>query len=273
VKLIRPELLGARDPEEAAALVARFRREAEATAALRSAHTVALHDFGVTPEGAFYYVMELLEGLDLETLVRRHGAVTPERAAHLLLQACESLGEAHALGLVHRDVKPSNMVVGRWGRAGDFLKVLDFGLVRASVGDEASDPEVAGTPAFMAPEVALRSREVDERADVYGLGCVAYWLLTGERVFPGATAREVLEHHVSTTPEPPSSRSESPIPAALEELVMSCLAKDPKARPESAWGVAERLAATGLAAAWTETQARAWWEKAEPGATRTSSRA
>ncbi len=130
VKLIRPELLGVKSPVEAASLVARFQREAEATAALHSAHTIALHDFGVTPEGAFYYVMELLDGIDLETLVRRFGPVPPERAIHLLIQACDSLAEAHATGLVHRDVKPANMLTCHWGLKWDFVKMLDFGLVK-----------------------------------------------------------------------------------------------------------------------------------------------
>jgi len=148
VKLIRPELLGVKSPVEAAALVSRFQREAEATATLHSSHTVSLHDFGVTPEGAFYYVMELLEGLDLETLVRRFGPVPPERAIHILVQACDSLAEAHASGLVHRDVKPANIVACHWGLKWDFVKVLDFGLVKAtwSLGEDDHRGQVVPAP-------------------------------------------------------------------------------------------------------------------------------
>jgi serine/threonine-protein kinase len=175
VKLIRPELLGLKSPAEAAALVGRFQREAQATASLHSSHTVALHDFGVTSEGTFYYVMELLEGLDLETLVRRFGPVPPERAVHLLVQACDSLAEAHAVGLIHRDVKPANIVACRWGLMWDFVKVLDFGLVKAtwSMGDDdrlTSDGVIIGTPAFGAG--GCQGKALDARVDLYGLGCV-----------------------------------------------------------------------------------------------------
>ncbi len=247
VKLIRPELLGVKTPGEAAALVNRFRREAEATAALHSSHTVALHDFGMTPEGVFYYVMELLDGLDLDTLVRRFGPLPPERAIHLLGQACDSLADAHAAGLIHRDVKPANLVTCRWGLKYDFVKVLDFGLVKATWGvgeDErlTSDGTIAGTPAYIAPEVALGGRPLDARVDLYGLGCVAYWLLTGEKVFTGATPMEVVLNHVKASPIPPSERAGRAIPEALEGLVLSCLAKEPRDRPPSAEWLGERLA-------------------------------
>jgi eukaryotic-like serine/threonine-protein kinase len=270
VKLIRPELLGVKSPVEAASLVARFQREAEATAALHSSHTVALHDFGVTPEGAFYYVMELLDGLDLETLVRRFGPVPPERAIHLLIQACDSLAEAHATGLVHRDVKPANILTCHWGLKWDFVKVLDFGLVKTTwtMGDDdhlTSEGTITGTPAYMAPEAALGGQAIDARVDLYGLGCVGYWLLTGERVFVGRTPIEVLMHHIKTPPLPPSERSSQPIPASLDALVMSCLAKDPGARPASAEWLAERLAECETAGAWTPERARSWWETVRAG--------
>jgi serine/threonine-protein kinase len=265
VKLIRPELLGVKAPAEAAALVARFQREAEATAALHSPHTVALHDFGVTPEGTFYYVMELLEGLDLETLVQRFGPVPPERALHLLVQACESLAEAHAAGLIHRDVKAANIVACHWGLTWDFVKVLDFGLVKATgTSSESehltSEGVITGTPAYMAPEAALGGRDIDVRVDLYGLGCVAYWLLTGQRVFVGRTPVEVLLHHVKTPPVPPSERAGREIPSELEALVLSCLAKEPEDRPESAEWLAARLAACETAEKWTAERARRWWE-------------
>jgi serine/threonine-protein kinase len=266
VKLIRPELLGVKTPAEAASLVARFQREAEATSALHSSHTISLHDFGVTPEGAFYYVMELLDGLDLETLVRRYGPVPPERAIHILIQACDSLAEAHATGLIHRDVKPSNILACHWGLKWDFVKVLDFGLVKTawSMGADdhlTSEGTITGTPAYMAPEAALGGVALDARVDLYGLGCVGYWLLTGERVFVGRTPVEVLMHHIKTPPVPPSERSGRDVPPALEELVLACLAKDPEARPQSAEWLAARLAECATTEAWTPARARAWWEE------------
>jgi serine/threonine-protein kinase len=273
VKLIRPELLGLKTPVEAAALVSRFQREAQATAALHSSHTVALHDFGVTPEGAFYYVMELLEGLDLETLVRRFGPVPPERAIYLLAQACDSLAEAHAVGLIHRDVKPANILACHWGLKWDFVKVLDFGLVKAtwSMGDDdrlTSEGVLAGTPAYMAPEAVLGEKGLDARVDLYGLGCVAYWLLTGERVFVGRTPVEVLLHHVKTAPVPPSERAGTKVPPSLEALVLSCLAKDPADRPPTAEWLAARLAECDTAGDWTPARAQAWWEVHRAGASR-----
>jgi eukaryotic-like serine/threonine-protein kinase len=273
VKLIRPELVGAKSPSEAAALVVRFQREAEATAALHSPHTVALHDFGVTPEGAFYYVMDLLDGLDLETLVRRFGPVPPERAVHLLVQACDSLAEAHASGLVHRDVKPANIVVCRWGLRWDFVKVLDFGLVKTAfdAGPDdhlTSEGTITGTPAYMAPEAALGARRVDARVDLYGLGCVAYWLLTGERVFKGRTAAELLLHHVRTPPVPPSERVGRELPAGLDALVLACLAKEPDERPASAEWLAARLTECEMPEPWTGDRARLWWESHAPSPVR-----
>jgi serine/threonine-protein kinase len=265
VKLIRPELLGVKNPVEAAALVSRFRREVEATAGLHSPHTVSLHDFGVTPEGAFYYVMELLDGLDLESLVERYGPVPPARAIHLLSQACESLAEAHAGGLIHRDVKPANILTCHLGLQWDFVKVLDFGLVKATWGlgeDErlTSESVIAGTPAYIAPETALGGRVLDARVDIYGLGCVAYWLLTGRRVFAGQTPMEVLLHHVKTPPVPPSQLISQSIPESLESLVLSCLAKEPEGRPQSAEGLASRLAECKTDEPWTAELAREWWQ-------------
>jgi hypothetical protein len=266
IKLIRADLLGARTPTESAALVARFQREAEATAALHSAHTVALHDFGVTPEGVFYYAMELLDGLDLDTLVRRFGPVPPERAVHLLVQACESLEEAHSQGLIHRDVKPANIITCHWGHKWDFVKVLDFGLVKAawSLGDDdrlTTEGVITGTPAFLAPEAALGRRDIDARVDIYGIGCVAYWLLTGRRPFEGATPMEIVLHHVKTPPLPPSQHVSTPIPASLEGLVLSCLAKEPEARPPSAEWLADELAHCATGRPWTPLRARQWWEE------------
>ena len=215
IKLIRPDRLGLAHGQAADNIVLRFEREAQATAALHSPHTVELYDFGVTREGTFYYVMEILDGLDLESLVRRFGPVPAERAAHLLVQACDSLDDAHFAGLIHRDIKPANLYACRRGRRYDFLKVLDFGLVKSSWADASSDPAlsresaITGTPAYLAPEVVLGERAIDGRVDIYGLGCVAYWLVSGQRVFEGATSMELVLHHVQTAPVPPSQRGGS----------------------------------------------------------------
>jgi len=269
VKLIRPDLLGVKTPAEAAGLVGRFQREAEATSTLHSPHTVALHDFGVTPEGVFYYVMDLLDGLDLDSLVRRFGPVPPARAVHLLVQACDSLAEAHAVGLIHRDVKPANIITCHWALRWDFVKVLDFGLVKMTwkmgADDQlTTDGVITGTPAFMAPEAALGEQALDSRVDLYGLGCVAYWLLTGERVFAGRTPMEVLLHHVKSPPVPPSQRTRQKIPARLEELILACLAKEPEQRPPSAEWLAGQLAECETDSPWTSLHAREWWESNVP---------
>jgi tRNA A-37 threonylcarbamoyl transferase component Bud32 len=262
IKLIRPEALGA---NEAGARVVeeRFKREAKATATLRSTHTVELYDFGITDDGAFYYVMELLDGLDLATLVGRFGPLPAERVVHLLRGVCHSLGEAHEHGLVHRDIKPANVFTCRLGPDLDFVKVLDFGLVKAtgekSGGAAALTREgvVAGTPAFMAPELALGT-EVDGRSDIYALGCLAYWLLTAETVFEGDTPVATLLKHVQDQPIPPSRRTEISIPADLETVVMACLAKDPADRPQTAGELDARLAECSVEP-WTSEQAEEWW--------------
>ena len=258
IKLIRPDALGSRATE----MIQRFEREARATAGLRSPHTVAVYDFGLTEEGSFYYVMEFLTGMNTDALVGRHGPLPPERAVHLLLQACSSLEEAHARQLVHRDVKPANVFVCRYGLEDDFVKVLDFGLVK-SVG-LAGEPSltasgvVAGTPDYIAPEVARGERDFDHRADIYSLGCVAYFLLTGKPVFTGTTPLDVLIEHVRTAPTPPSRKASQPIPPALEEVVLSCLQKSPGDRPQSARDLARRLEALKLAP-WTREDAARWW--------------
>jgi eukaryotic-like serine/threonine-protein kinase len=272
IKLIRPDRLGLEHGRAAENLVRRFEREAQATAALHSPHTVELYDFGVTREGTFYYVMEILDGLDLESLVRRFGPVPAARAAHLLLHACDSLDDAHYAGLIHRDIKPANLYACRRGRQHDFLKVLDFGLVKSSWADSTSDPvlsresAITGTPAYLAPEVVLGEQAIDGRVDIYGLGCVAYWLVAGQRVFEGETPMQLALQHVQAIPVPPSRRGEVEVPRALEDIVMACLEKDPARRPSSARELAERLEATGLASVWTAARAREWWESNLPSA-------
>ncbi|HYO92968.1 MAG TPA: serine/threonine-protein kinase, partial [Polyangiaceae bacterium] len=221
VKLVTAPQLGSTRDRDPALRLRRFEREARATAGLKSPHTVQLYDFGVTDDGTLYYVMELLEGMDLETLVERFGPVPAERAVHLLVQVCASLEDAHQNGLVHRDIKPANIAVSRVGAGWDFVKVLDFGLVKLESSRQSeqdlqltADSNVAGTPAFIAPETIL-GVEPDHRVDIYSLGCVAYWLVTGKLVFEGPGAVRVMADHVHTPPVPPSARAELPIPAEL----------------------------------------------------------
>jgi len=262
IKLIRRESLQA--GSGASDVRRRFEREAAATAMLQSPHTVQLYDFGVADDGRFYYVMELLDGLDLETFVTRFGAVPAARAVAWLVQACASLEEAHERGLVHRDIKPANIYTCRLGSEVDWIKVLDFGLVKqAPAGDDATrltaEGVTAGTPGYMAPEMAAGISDVDRRADIYALGCVAYWLVTGTQVFEGDTPLKMIVDHVRTPPVPPSRRCELPIPGELEEIILWCLEKKPEDRPQSAAAIAEPLAALSLNPAWSDAEARAWW--------------
>jgi serine/threonine-protein kinase len=264
IKLIRPEMLGGNDPAVAARAIARFRREAEAAAQLRSAHTVDLYDFGVTEDQTLYLVMEFLDGMDLESLVQQYGPMPSPRVIHVLRQVCDSLEEAHARGLVHRDIKPANIHLGRVGCREDFVKVLDFGLVKtAAVGATQSlatiEGVITGTPAYMAPEMALGD-PVDARADLYALGCVAYYLLSGEQVFTGETALKVITQHLQAVPVPPSKRTELPIPATLEHLVLACLAKTPEQRPQSARQLAESLDTIDVMT-WGDEEAHRWWSQ------------
>ena len=268
IKLIRPEMLGAVDEEAGKLAVTRFRREAEAAANLRSPHTVELYDFGVTEDGTLYLVMEFLDGMDLETLVRQTGPLSSGRVIHILRQACESLEEAHSIGLVHRDIKPANIHLGRVGLKHDFVKVLDFGLVKevSSVSVEQSMATIPGqmalgTPAYMAPEMAL-GEPVDGRADIYGLGCVAYYLLTGHIVFEAEKAFQMIAKHLQASPIPPSQRTERPVSPELERLILKCLAKNPSDRPKSAAHFAQSLEWIP-SEAWGEEQAKHWWESNE----------
>jgi serine/threonine-protein kinase len=263
IKLIRPEMIGARNGETAQLAVKRFRREAETVASLRSPHTVELYDFGVTDDETLYFVMELLDGMTLEALVRRHGPLPAPRVIYILRQVCASLEEAHVRGLVHRDIKPANIHVGTLGLRCDFVKVLDFGLVKCVTlaGGKESLATAAGltpgTPAYMAPEAALGDT-VDGRADLYALGCVAYYSLTGALVFEAETGLQMMAKHLREDPVAPSQRTALPIPAALERLVLACLAKKPEDRPQSAAELA-RLLAGVEGEPWSEARAREWW--------------
>jgi eukaryotic-like serine/threonine-protein kinase len=269
IKLIRPSL--GRDGRASVSDEAqrRFEREAQAIARLRSPHTVELFDFGVAEDGGFYYVMELLDGLDADSLLRRFGPTPADRAVYLLRQVCHSLSEAESCGLVHRDIKPANIFLCRYGEEYDFVKVLDFGIVKGSPDGGQADPLqtgeniIQGTPAFMSPEQAVGA-EVDGRTDIYATGCVAYWLLTGKFVFTADTPMGLLMQHVQAQPAPPSARTDQPVPAALDRLVLSCLAKDPAGRPQSARELSGRLAEIEGASGWTQDRARSWWATHQP---------
>ncbi len=269
VKLIHPDLLGAVDEKGVHIMLKRFEREAQATAALRSPHTVELYDFGIARDGTFYYVMELLDGLDLQTMVFDYGIQPAERVVMLLRQACHSLFEAHRGGLVHRDIKPANIFVCRYGADLDFVKVLDFGIVKQVEVDEKKDSQltqvgvISGTPAFMAPEMASGEGEIDGRADIYALGCVAYWLLTAQMVFEKPSALGMIVAHTNEKPMPISGRTQVPVPEPLERVIMQCLAKRPEDRPQSTMELSLMLAELNLESQWTAERAGQWWEEHE----------
>lgn len=282
VKLIKPEMLGAKDADSRELLIRRFEREAQATASLDSPHTVELYDFGVSSDGVLFYVMELLRGMDVESLVERFGPLPSERVVHLLIQACDSLEDAHQRNLIHRDIKPANLFVAQKGGTCDFLKVLDFGLVKRWGADEGRGlrdslqglapaeaqqtaiGQIVGTPAFLAPEAALGEQAIDARADLYGLGCVAYWMLTGMMVFEESTAFAMAVAHIAKEPIPPSQRIRQAIAPELESIVMACLHKDRDRRPSSAAALRERLSAVPLHEAWSRERAAAWWSTHVP---------
>jgi eukaryotic-like serine/threonine-protein kinase len=255
IKVLSPQSAG----EES---LRRFEREAQLTARLTNPHTVSVYDFGRTPEGAFYYVMEYLDGVDLERLVREEGPLPPGRVVYVLRQVCEALAEAHSVGLIHRDIKPANILLSEWGGVSDFAKVVDFGLVKEVT--ESKDARLtrenvfAGTLHYLAPETIDSGSAPDPRSDLYALGAVAYYLLTGGPVFDGLPVH-VIESHLHVSPEPPSVRLDRPLPAKLERVVLDCLEKDPNRRPESAQALMDRLAACDDVEPWVAEEARKWW--------------
>jgi serine/threonine protein kinase len=288
IKLIRLDSAATSSSEQQE----RFRREAQTLAALRSRNTIELFDYGVAADGTFFYVMELLDGFDLESLVVKHGPQPPGRVLRLLMQACRSLGEAHEAGLVHRDIKPANLFVCRAADEVDVVKVLDFGLVRALSGDESDAPPlsvqavaqgaalppdtelkltragaVMGTPEFMAPEQAL-GQKLDGRADLYALGCVGFWLLTGRVVFRKDQAMQLLLAHIQEPPPPLETYAPDPVPQGLKLAIMACLAKSSEHRPQTAGDLYRKLAEAERELppdeVWTEERARAWWQKFQP---------
>jgi serine/threonine protein kinase len=267
IKLIRPEVLKGHGPHAAERLVRHFVREARATAQLSSPNTIQLYDFGVTKEGAFYYVMELLDGVDLKTLVTDFGPQSSERTAYLLAQICKSLREAHERNFVHRDIKPANVFTCLYAGEADFAKVLDFGLVldRHPTAEELEDEErFIGTPTVMAPEMVRFQAPVDARADLYAVGCVGYWLLTGRHVFEAETRSDMLVMHAHQKPLLPSKRIDQPVHAELEALIMSCLEKNPQRRPQTAQELLERLSELAFERPWTPERALLWWKTYRP---------
>ncbi|MDH3732469.1 MAG: serine/threonine protein kinase [Gemmatimonadota bacterium] len=241
----------------------RFEREVQVSAALTHPNTVRVFDFGRAADGTFYYAMEYLLGLDLQQMIDRHGPVDPARTVFIMKQACASLAEAHRHGVVHRDIKPSNVFLTTQGGLHDFVKVLDFGLAKRVTGSDAGLTKagaVFGTPACFAPEGLMGVEQLDSRADVYTLGCVLYWMLVGEPVFPGINAMEVIMDHVKKTPEPPQGRAIVNVPDSLARIALKCLEKDPRDRYQTCEELLAALDTAPVLPAWNLEKARAWWE-------------
>jgi serine/threonine-protein kinase len=244
--------------------LARFEREVQQLARLAHPNTVAIYDYGRTPDGIFYYAMEYIEGLNLDELVTAAGPLPPARVIHVLDQVCGSLSEAHGMGLVHRDIKPANVIISRRGGIFDAVKVLDFGLVKdmANVGDVAvtANESFLGTPQYASPEAIKNPDSVTAASDLYAVAAIGYYLLTGSHLFGGATFVEVCGGHLYKEPEPPSARVGRPLPRALETLILQGLAKRPADRPASALAFRQALRACSDAGSWTDENAQAWWQ-------------
>jgi serine/threonine-protein kinase len=247
--------------------LARFEREVQLTSELSHPNTIAIYDYGRTPEGTFYYAMEYIDGITLEQLVDRDGPLPASRVVHLLEQACDAIAEAHAVGLIHRDIKPANLMICKRGGISDFVKVMDFGLVkevgtgeaRGTAITESNATTVLGTPLYLSPEAISRPSAIDGRADLYALGAVAYYLLVGEPVFTGQTIIEVFGRHLHAAPSPPSARAERPVPPSLDALILRCLAKKPEDRYPSAVDLLAALRAITDLPRWTAAEADTWW--------------
>jgi len=264
IKLVRKEKVDE-------ATLARFEREVQLTATLTHPNVVTVYDYGRTSDGMFYYVMEYLGGADLGVVVERHGAMPVARCVRILAQTADALAEAHKQGLIHRDVKPANVILVN-GWEPDVVKVVDFGLVkqmgpqppasRADAQASAAEAAITGTPAYMSPEAIDTPGQVDGGSDVYSVGCLAYFLMTGQEVFQAKSWIDVWSHHLHTQPVPPSVRCGVDIPRRLEELVLACLAKSPRDRPSMA-ELATRLRAFEAEAwaGWSASDAAAWWEE------------
>jgi len=278
--LLRPTALklvrhpGGENKVREAEWIERFRREAIITGNLNSPHTVELYDFGVEDK-TLYLAMELLEGMDIRSMVERYGPLADARVAFLLRHACHSLIDAHESGVVHRDIKPENLFVAKIGRDADFLKVIDFGLVKELAkgpGKQRSLTGMAGavqltafgarpgTPGYMAPEQIDGSGAVDQRADIYALACVAYYALTGMPVFEGSQEAQLMFAHVEVDPERPSDRVGRPIHQGLEDVILHCLSKNPLKRPPTMLALDDALAELTFPEPWSQAKARDWWK-------------
>lgn len=253
------------------ASISRFEREVQITCQLNHPNTVAIYDYGRTPDGVFYYAMEYLDGISLQAMVDTYGPQSEGRVIHILQQLCGSLYEAHSLGLVHRDIKPANLMLNRRGCEADVLKVLDFGLVKAldeekhASTNQQSPSTLTGTPLYMAPESIQSPNSVDGRSDLYAVGAVGYFLLTGKPVFTASSIVELCHQHIDVTPIPPSERLGRKISEELEDAILKCLEKSRSKRPATARDLAQMLARCPTANQWTEDDAEAWWGRHERG--------
>ena len=248
--------------------IARFEQEVQTTSHLNHPNTIAIYDYGHTPEGVFYYAMEFLDGLDLQQLVDSFGPQKPSRVIYILKQICGSLYEAHSLGLVHRDIKPANLMLNRRGGEGDVVKVLDFGLVKArgdDIGSEQDNESMAGTPLYMSPESIQLPNSVDACSDMYAVGAVGYFLLTGHPVFEADTLPELCRQQISATPAPPSVKLGKEVPADLENTLLACLEKDRAKRPQTARDLSNMLDRCATEDDWNVDKADAWWGRYERG--------
>ncbi len=259
--------------------IARFEREVQFSSQLCHPNTIQIFDYGHTPEGLFYYVMEYLEGVNLRTLVNIDGPQPEGRIIYILSQVCASLSEAHDLGLVHRDIKPANIIITDRGGVKDQVKVLDFGLVKNISGqgepeyDLTKDGSVTGTPHYMSPEIILNSQGIDARSDIYALGALAYYLLTGHEVFIGQSSIAICRHHINTPAERPSKRFKKNICPVFEEVLMKCLEKNPDNRPSSTRELADALKKSPKTSTWDSERAGNWWRNhATEAETRVSAR-
>jgi tRNA A-37 threonylcarbamoyl transferase component Bud32 len=260
IKLLKPDLASSR-------ALARFEREVQLTSRLAHPNTIAVYDFGRTPEGVFYYVMEYLEGITLERLVRTHGPLPEARAIHILVQICGSLEEAHSQGLIHRDIKPANVMLCHRHGHFDVVKVLDFGLVKDIGGDaeqgQTLSEGITGTPLYLAPEAIQDPQHSGAGRDIYAIGATGYFLLTGQTVFEGKNLLEICQMHVSATPVPPSQRLGRPLDSDLEAVILKCLAKKAEDRYASVAELGEALGRCAAARAWTRADAEAAWKAIE----------
>ncbi|MBW2457816.1 MAG: serine/threonine protein kinase [Deltaproteobacteria bacterium] len=256
IKLLPPDKAGESS-------LARFEREVQLTAQLTHPNTITIFDYGRTPDGVLYYAMELLDGATLEAVVELDGAQPPARVVRLLAMVAGALDEAHGIGLIHRDIKPANIILCEQGGDLDVAKVLDFGLVKAmrepADSSLTQDGAITGTPLYMPPEALINPDDVDARSDLYSVGAVGYYLLTGSHVFDGESVVEICGHHLHSAPVPPSERLAEPVPTDLEAVILRCLEKDAGERPQSARELQEQLLACADVGNWSREQAERWW--------------